>query len=269
MPFPGNEQRHNQEYERPRSYKPRRSLRRRLALPLLLAALLSLIAACAPAPRTPAAPSVATQPATKQTFTYVAIGASDSFGIGTDNPTQDNWPTVLAGLIGRDVHLINLGIPGETVAEARETELPVALDANPNIVTVWLGVNDILQSVPVDEYEQGLEAILHALDEHTHAHVFVGNIPDLTALPYFAGYDQDALKAKITQWNAAVEQAVAATGAILVDINASWDTVAQHPEYVASDGLHPSTEGAKQLAAVFLSWILIALPDIHTEAGAS
>ena len=240
-----------------------------MSLPLLVAALLSLIAACGPAPQTPAAPSVATQPASKRAFTYVAIGASDSFGIGTDNPTQDNWPTVLSGLMGPDVHLINLGIPGETVAEARETELPVALDAHPNIVTVWLGVNDILQSVSVDDYEQGLEAILHALDEQTHAHVFVGNIPDLTALPYFAGYDQDALKTKIAQWNAAVDEAVAATGAILVDINASWDAVAQHPEYVASDGLHPSTEGAQQLAAVFLSWIMIALPDIHTEAGAT
>jgi lysophospholipase L1-like esterase len=269
MTFPANRQRHNQKHERPGTPRSRRSLWRRISLPLLLAALISLIAACAPAPQTPAAPSVATPSASKQTFTYVAIGASDSFGIGTDNPTQDNWPTVLAGLMGPDVHLINLGIPGETVAEARETELPVALDAKPNIVTVWLGVNDILQSVPVDEYEQGLEAILHALDEHTHAHVFVGNIPDLTALPYFAGYDQDALKAKIAHWNTAVDQAVAATGAILVDINASWDIVTQHPEYVASDGLHPSTAGAKQLAAVFLSWILIALPDIHKEAGAA
>lgn len=273
MPFSGNEQRysqrHNQEHDGLRSYQHKRSLWHRMTLPLLLAALLSLIAACAPAPKTPAAPSVATQSASKHTFTYVAIGASDSFGIGTDNPTQDNWPTVLAGLMGPDVHLINLGIPGETVAEARETELPVALDANPNIVTVWLGVNDILQSVSVDAYEQGLEAILHALDERTQAHVFVGNIPDLTALPYFAAYDQQALRAKIAQWNAAVDQAVAATGAILVDINASWDTVAQHPEYVAGDGLHPSTEGATQLAAVFLSWIMIALPDIHKEAGAS
>src|SRR5690348_16760314 len=28
----------------------------------------------------------------QHTFTYVAIGASDAFGIGTANPARDNWP---------------------------------------------------------------------------------------------------------------------------------------------------------------------------------
>jgi acyl-CoA thioesterase I len=269
MPFLPNEQREYHEHEGLRAYQRIHSPRRRLSLILLLAALLAFVAACEPAPQTKAPASALTKTSSQPTFTYVAIGASDSFGIGTDNPASDNWPTALAGLMGPDTHLINLGIPGETVAEARETELPVALDADPTVVTVWLGVNDILQSVTVEDYERGLEAILHALDEHTHAHVFVGNIPDLTALPYFAGFDQQALRAKITRWNAAIDQAIATRGAILVDINASWDTVAQHPEYIASDGLHPSTEGAKQLAAVFLSWIMIVMPGIHTEAGAA
>ena len=240
-----------------------------VALAMLLAMLLAGCGAARPAATAGAGNLARVALQHQHTFTYVAIGASDAFGIGTANPARDNWPTVLAHLTGPDTHLINLGIPGETVAEARGTELPIALDADPAVVTVWLGVNDILQSVSVDEYEQGLEAMLHALDEHTHAHVFVGNIPDLTALPYFAGFDQQALTAKIVRWNAAIDQAIASTGAILVDLNASWDVVTQHPEYVANDGLHPSTEGAKQLAAVFLASIITALPDIHAEAGAS
>lgn len=269
MPIQANDQRHIGGPDALPTHQRIRSLRRRMGLIFLLTVAISLVMGCAPTPPTKTPPSVATKPATKRSFTYVAIGASDSFGVGTDDPIHDNWPTTLASLMGPDVHVINLGIPGETAAQARETELPVALDAKPTVVTIWLGVNDILQSVPVDEYEQNLEAILHALDEQTQAHVFVGNIPDLTALPYFAGYDQQALKAEIVRWNAAVNRAISATGAILVDINASWDTVAQHPEYIAADGLHPSTEGAKQLAAVFMDWMLIALPDIHSEAGAS
>lgn len=242
---------------------------RRMSPIFLLVATLALIAACAPARQTQAPPSIQTQTAHQRAFTYVAIGASDSFGIGTDDPARQSWPVVLAGLIGPDTHLVNLGIPGETVAEARATELPVALDADPQVVTVWLGVNDIVQSVPVDVFATNLEAMLHALDEHTHAHVFVANIPDLTALPYFATFDQQALQQKIARWNAAIDKVVGATRAILVDLDTSWSAVAQHPEYIASDGLHPSTEGAKQLAAVFLSWIMIVMPDIHAEAGAS
>ena len=272
MPIQPNKQRqpgdlYDHDTRHPKS--PEHSSWRRMGSLLLLVAILALIAACAPDRQTQTPPSVQTQAAHQRAFTYVAIGASDSFGIGTDDPARQSWPVVLAGLIGPDTHLVNLGIPGETVAEARATELPVALDADPQVVTVWLGVNDIVQSVPVDVFATNLEAMLRALDEHTHAHVFVANIPDLTALPYFATFDQQALQQKIARWNAAIDKVVGATRAILVDLDTSWSAVAQHPEYIASDGLHPSTEGAKQLAAVFLSWIMIVMPDIHAEAGAS
>ncbi len=228
--------------------------------------LAALLVACGPAPRSAA---TAHQPAiSPRDFTYVAIGASDAFGVGTDDPAEDNWPTVLSHLLGSDAHLVNLGIPGETVAEARRTELPVAIDSRPSLVTVWLGVNDIVQSVSVQEYESQLEALLRSLQQQTHAHVFVGNIPDLSLLSFFAGYDQTTLKATISRWNAAIAQAVAATGASLVDLYAGWNELATHPEYIAGDGLHPSTEGAKRLAEVFFSQIRPLLPALRAATGA-
>ena len=53
------------------------------------------------------------------TLTYVAVGASDAFGVGTGDPSHDNWPTVLSHDLGGSVHLVNLGIPGITVEGAR------------------------------------------------------------------------------------------------------------------------------------------------------
>jgi lysophospholipase L1-like esterase len=226
----------------------------------------ALLVACGPTPR-PAA-TVHQLASSQRDLTYVAIGASDAFGVGTDDPAKDNWPTVLSHLLGADTHLINLGIPGETVAEARRTELPVALDAKPSLVTVWLGVNDIVQSVSAQEYETQLEALLRSLQQQTHARVFVGNIPDLTLLSFFAGYDQTALQATISRWNTAIGQAVAATGASLVDLYANWNELAAHPEYIAGDGLHPSTEGAKRLAEVFFSQIRPLLPTLLATTGA-
>ncbi len=233
---------------------------------LAMAALATMLVACGPAPK-PAA-KVTQLASSQRDFTYVAIGASDAFGVGTDDPTEDNWPTVLSHLLGSDTHLINLGIPGETVAEARQTELPIAIDAKPSLVTVWLGVNDIVQSVSVQDYESQLEALLRSLEQQTHAHVFVGNIPDLSLLSFFAGYDQTALRATISRWNAAIAQAVAASGASLVDLYAGWNELAAHPEYIAGDGLHPSTEGAQRLAGVFFSQIRPALPALRAAAGA-
>lgn len=255
----------HQPEQRPCAHRSIRRLRFRItAMSILTFA--TLLVACGPSTRPAAAVhSLASSP---RDFTYVAIGASDAFGVGTDDPAKDNWPTVLAHLLGSDTHLINLGIPGETVAEARRTELPVAIDARPSLVTVWLGVNDIVLSISVQEYESQLEALLSSLQQQTHAHVFVGNIPDLSLLSFFAGYGQTTLQATISTWNAAIAQAVAATGASLVDLYAGWNELAAHPEYIAGDGLHPSTEGAKRLAEVFFSQIKSLLPALLATTGA-
>jgi acyl-CoA thioesterase I len=255
----------HQPEQRPCVYRSMRRIRHRVIVMTILSCA-ALLVACGPTTR-PAA-TVHQLASSPRDFTYVAIGASDAFGVGTDDPAKDSWPTVLSHLLGADTHLINLGIPGETVAEARRTELPVALDAKPSLVTVWLGVNDIVQSVSVQEYESQLEALLRSLQQQSHAHIFVGNIPDLSLLSFFAGYDQTALQAMISTWNAAIAQAVAATGASLVDLFASWNELAAHPEYIAGDGLHPSTEGAKRLAEVFFSRIKPILPTLLATTGA-
>jgi lysophospholipase L1-like esterase len=36
-----------------------------------------------------------------------------------------------------------------------------------------------------------------------------------------------------------------------VDLYAHWREVAEHPEYVAADGFHPSAEGYARLAEIF------------------
>jgi lysophospholipase L1-like esterase len=192
---------------------------------------------------------------TRYRTTYVAIGASDSFGIGTDDPDQQNWPTVLARTLGADVHLINLGVPGATVAEAQQAQLTVALDAHPDLVTVWLAVNDLADGVPLASYQQHLQALLASITQGSHARIYVGDIPDLTQLPFFAQRDPTALRTTVQQWNAAIAADCAAEGATLVDLYTGSAGLASNPEYISSDGLHPSTLGAELLAAAFAAAI--------------
>ncbi|HEU5348997.1 MAG TPA: GDSL-type esterase/lipase family protein [Ktedonobacterales bacterium] len=259
MPHQPNQQ---QRYTRQRPYP------NQAAILLVLATITVFVVACGTTQQRQSL-NDGTPTAQRHTVTYVAIGASDSFGVGTENPGRDSWPSVLADSLeteGTDIHLINLGIPGETTAEARKTELPIALDAQPALVTVWLGVNDILQAVSVDEYEKQLEGLLRSLHDHTHALVFVGNIPNLSLLPYFAGFDQTELQTTIAHWNAAIAHAVAITGSRLVDLHTTWAELATHPEYIASDGLHPSTIGAMRLAEVFQSWIALSFGTIRATA---
>jgi lysophospholipase L1-like esterase len=224
---------------------------------LLLGGLLLVsLVSCAPAGRSVLSPGKSTTPV--PTLTYVAIGASDAFGIGTDDPDRESWPTILSELLGPHVHLINLGIPGEVVSQARLMELPVALAANPGIITVWLAVNDLADGVTLVTYRQQLQSLLTSLRQGTHARIFVGNIPDLTLLPHFADYDPVTLTTEVEQWNAAIATVCRVTGATLVDIYSAWADLADHPEYISSDGFHPSAMGARELAEFFANTISAA-----------
>ena len=180
---------------------------------------------------------------------YVAIGASDSYGVGTDDPATESWPAVLAHYLPSGTHFVNLGVPGILLHRAVEVELPVALDAHPTLVTVWLAVNDLAAGVPLPRYRHDLGVLLSTLQRATHARVLIANVPDLTLLPAFRAYP--GLGLVVASWNAVIAAEARAHGAILVDVYAHWRDLALHPEYVGPDGLHPTAEGYRRLAELF------------------
>ncbi len=185
-------------------------------------------------------------------ITYVAIGASDTFGIGTSDPYMENWPTDLADKLNQKVHLINLGIPGITLHDALSLELPVALDSHPELITIWLGVNDIIDKVPVLSYSHDLDIMLARLTSAApSARILIANIPDLTLLPYFGSYNQQELHHTIEEYNLIVAQEAHQHHAILVSMSDQNYNLKGHPEYISNDGLHPTDLGYLQIAELF------------------
>lgn len=220
----------------------------------LLAACLLLLAGCGvSSPQTattdPVLPSVPTVPAR---FTYVAIGASDAFGVGASDPTTQSWPAYIDQSLPPDVRFINLGIPGVTIHQALAQELPVALSVHPNLVTIWLGVNDLQAAVPLAQYQHDLDSLLTALATNTHAQVAVGNLPDLTLLPAFIDQDPTTLTKTIAAWNQVIASEVRQHHDLFVDLYQSSAALAQHPEDISSDGLHPTEAGYQLIAATFV-----------------
>lgn len=186
----------------------------------------------------------------KKPLVYVAIGASDAVGVGAGGP-DESWVGDLARKLPPGSRLVNLGISGEKLNGALVDELPVAVDANPDLVTIWLAVNDLNARVTAESYEQDLGAMLSTLQRQTHAHVVIGNIPDLSLVPAYGGIDPTALAQEVDRWNAIIARQAALHGATVVDIHASWTDLAAHPEYVGVDGFHPSAEGYQRLADLF------------------
>lgn len=182
--------------------------------------------------------------------TYVAIGASDAVGVGASDPETEGWVPRFGSNLGPNVRIVNLGVSGSTLSQAINEQMGPAVDAQPDVVTVWLAVNDLNARVPLDSYAVDLDTLLGRL-ETTHARVLVGNVPDLSTLAAFRGIDPVALQAEVNRWNSVIAKTVDRHGATVVDLHAHWREVVDHPEYLSADGFHPSADGYQALADVF------------------
>lgn len=188
-------------------------------------------------------------------YTYVAIGASDAVGFGATCPERDGYVPQLGLRMPHGTKVVDLGIGGATARIALLDELPDAIAAHPNIATVWLAANDFRAmedgALTLDQYTQQLDQALTELQTQTQAHVYVGNLPDLTQLPIFQ-HGQVPLTVVAhdnATWNAAIAGLVARHHMVLVDL--SHSDLASHPAYIFSDGFHPTTLGYLQLANMF------------------
>lgn len=235
----------------PQHMHPRAALFGSLALSLLLAACAGGGSGRAQPTATPSPTPLVATGTPAASVVYAAIGASDSYGTGTTDPAKDNWPAVLSHTLGPSVRLLNLGIPGATVGLAIRDELPIAAQAQPRLVTVFLGINDLIDGEDTPTFTREITSLLDALRDETDARVYVANLPDLSLLPYFADRNSVALHQEVLAWNAAIAGAAAKADAILVNLFDDWGELAQNPAYVSSDGLHPSNAGAQRLAAAF------------------
>lgn len=184
-------------------------------------------------------------------LTYVAIGASDSVGVGADRPEAEGWVPVLHQALPPGSTLVNLGVSGALLRQALDQQLPVALDSNPDVVTVWLAVNDLNARVPLERYASELDTLLRTLEEQTDASIFVGNIPDVARLTVYQQVDPALVDREVGRWNAVIAETTARHGALLVDLHTGWNELAEHPEYIGRDGFHPSSVGHRRIAELF------------------
>lgn len=208
---------------------------------------------------------------------YAAVGASETAGVGTDEPFRDAWPRVLWRALPEGSVLYDFGVGGSTARQALEEQAGAARAVKADLVTVWLNVNDLIEGVPPKRYGHDLRRIVHRLRRGGLTTVLVANTPRLDTLPlYMACRSEDhiyvapsggvvlcrqdilvdvptpaSVRADVDAYNAQIDRVVRREGAILVDLYALGDIPNRHPEYVSSDGFHPSTEGARAVAEAF------------------
>lgn len=174
---------------------------------------------------------------------YVALG--DSYTIGTSVSEAECWPNQLVDrLADLEVELVdNLGVNGYTSADVIDEELPRLARLNPELVSLQIGVNDVVQGVPDDRYGASVSQILDTILESLPAdRAFAIATPDYTVTPQGAAYGVPELqRAGILHVNEILRGACEQRGiAFVPDIFEISAAAAADPQFVSGDGLHPS-----------------------------
>ena len=175
---------------------------------------------------------------------YIALG--DSYTIGTGVGHRDRWPDQLVAALGPNEPTIdlvaNLGVNGYTTGDLIRHELPALDRLRPEVVTLLIGVNDVVRGIATTAYVANLRTILDELVGRVGAERIVTvAVPDYTVTPAGADYGDPAQRHDgIVAANTEMAREAADRGVAFVDIFDVSLLARDDRTLVAADGLHPS-----------------------------
>lgn len=170
----------------------------------------------------------------------VALG--DSYTIGTSVSEDERWPNQLVALEPRLDLAANLAVNGFTSRDVIEVQLPRLGVLRPELITLLIGVNDVVQGVPPATYRGNVARILADAARLVGAgRILAVTTPDYTVTPRGAEYGDPARQAAaIREMNAILTEVARGLGIAVVDIHDISLEAASDRSLVAVDGLHPS-----------------------------
>ena len=175
---------------------------------------------------------------------YVALGDSTGVGVGARN----------GGYVARlfkniasqraNSKLTNLCITGATTEDVLRDQLSRGITANPNLVTLGIGINDIGHGMAVEEFARNYEEIVSQLRQRTQAIIVITNIPDISSAPRIPESVRPQYRQTMTAFNQRLEAIAARYEVTVFDVHSTTrDQLPSHPEFFSSDGFHPSDAG--------------------------
>jgi lysophospholipase L1-like esterase len=179
---------------------------------------------------------------------FVPLG--DSYTKGEGTTSENSWPSLLIKHLqqdGIDITLVtNAAQSGWTTQEALELELAEFKMGKPNIATLMIGANDLVQGVSLEEFRRRfavlLDEMLAILPQKDK--LVVITLPDFSSTPVGKAYNGAiTLKQGIRQYNAVIVNEAKKRRLTVVDLYGVSKAIEKHPEMVSEDGLHPSALG--------------------------
>lgn len=197
----------------------------------------------------------------KQTF--LALG--DSYTIGESVGQNERWPEQLTlELAEKSIALAPPTIiakTGWTTDELQDGINQAPLDYPYDWVSLLIGVNNQYRGLDIETFKEEFENLLSQaiiFSGNKNAHVFVISIPDWGVMPFAKSQNQEKIATEIDDFNQAIYEICIHNNIRFVDITPISRQVSNHPEWIATDGLHPSGEQYAQ-------WVKELLPIFQTQ----
>ena len=172
---------------------------------------------------------------------YVALG--DSYTIGTSVAADESWPSQLVARLPELELVANLAVNGHTSTDLITDELPQLERLQPELVSVLIGVNDVVRGVPDLAYAGNVAVILEELlTRLPPSRIVCVATPDYTRTPRGADYGDPIQQSDaIVRFNAILREASEQRRiAFVPEIFEISQQASEDEQLVASDGLHPS-----------------------------
>lgn len=200
---------------------------------------------------------------------YAAIGDSTGVGVGA----RDGRGYVVRVFdrlraLRPTARLLNLCVSGATSGEVAQRQLPRALTASPQLVSVFMGINDLVRGIPPQTFAKNVAQVADALAKLGCQTLFC-TLPDLTYAPAAAmflpalGVARTVFETRTLAFNAHVVESARKHGHLVCDLFG----VALHDRahFFSHDGFHPSAEGYEELAVMLWRVLEPTLPPLDTS----
>ena len=174
----------------------------------------------------------------KDTKVVVFYGNSLTAGYGLD--TEDAFPALIQVMIDSlklNYTVVNSGLSGETTAGGKN-RLDWVLNQKIDVFVLELGANDGLRGIPLTETRANLQAIIDAVRTKN---------PDTEIILAGMQIPPNMGEAYTTEFKSIFPDLAEKNGARLIPF--LLDGVAGIPDLNQADGIHPTVEGQKIVAA--------------------
>ncbi len=183
---------------------------------------------------------------------YLALGDSYTIGTGASHESR-NFPSLLAAHVQeatrREVEVVNPAVNGFTTIDVLAKELGYITDLKPDLVSVLIGVNDLVQGRRAQQYRESLIEIYDAIaaTQLPAGRVAAISIPNWSVVPAARDYGDPARVRSLTeQFNAVAKQEAEVRSFLWVDLTEVSTRAIGSTGWIAADDLHP---GDAQYAA--------------------